>query len=139
MGDILTDFEQNLRRLGKDVQSFVDQFAVEQEQDFKPQADIIDSTDEYVILLDLPGFSKDEITLALKDQVLRISGNRVIEISEHETYKRRERSTGSFTRSFALPEEVKTSDIKAKFDKGVLKITLPKSDSLDDATSIPID
>jgi len=59
MGDILTDFEQNLRRLGKDVQSFVDQFAVEQEQDFKPQADIIDSTDEYVILLDLPGFTKD--------------------------------------------------------------------------------
>jgi len=71
--------------------------------------------------------------------VLRITGDRVIEISENETYKRRERTTGTFSRSFALPEEVKTSEIKAKFDKGVLKITLPKSDSLDDATSIPID
>ncbi|HKL18238.1 MAG TPA: Hsp20/alpha crystallin family protein, partial [Halalkalibaculum sp.] len=57
---------------------------------------------------------------------------------EEETYRRQERRSGVFSRSFALPENVNTAETSAHFRSGVLTISMPKSDVLKDSKSIPI-
>lgn len=140
MSDFTIDIERQLTKLGKDIQGFVERIVPLEDKghDFTPSCDIIESDETFVIKLDLPGLSKEEINIALKEHVLTIKGERAGELGEKEKYRRQERSTGVFSRSFALPENVNTAETEARFDKGVLSITMPKTDVLDDATSIPI-
>ena len=140
MSDFTIDIERQLTRLGKDIQNFVERIVPLEDKghDFTPSCDIIESEETFVIKLDLPGLSKEEINIALKEHVLTIKGERAGELGEKEKYRRQERSTGVFSRSFALPENVNTAETEARFDKGVLSITMPKTGVLDDATSIPI-
>ncbi|OGI07503.1 MAG: hypothetical protein A2Y40_07295 [Candidatus Margulisbacteria bacterium GWF2_35_9] len=92
-----------------------------------PKANIIGKENSYLIALDVPGISKDEISLAFKDNVLTISGERKNEKNEDkETYISREVSYGKFSRSFTLPEGVDTEKIDAQFKDGVLEVTVPK-------------
>ncbi len=140
MSDFNIDIEKHINKLGNEIQNFVDRMTPESIADgFRPRADIVESDKEFKLMLDLPGMSKSEIALAIKEDVLTVKGERVIEISEGETFKKQERRTGVFSRSFALPQDVNTAEIKARFSNGVLSIILPKSDVLKDATSIPID
>lgn len=140
MSEFAIDIERQLTRLGKDIQNFVERIVPLEDKghDFAPACDIIESDEKFVIKLDLPGLSKKEINIALKEHVLTVKGERAEELSESETFRRQERSTGVFSRSFALPENVNAAETDALFRNGVLKITMPKSDVLDDATSIPI-
>lgn len=140
MSDFTIDIERQLTKLGKEIQGFVERIVPLEDKghDFTPSCDIIESDETFVIKLDLPGLSKEEINIALKEHVLTIKGERAGELGEKEKYRRQERSTGVFSRSFALPENVNTAETEARFDKGVLSITMPKTDVLDDATSIPI-
>ena len=135
------DLEKQLSRLGHDIQQFVERFssAVEDDENFTPACDIVENDEKFMIYLDLPGLSKEDINLGLKDNVLTIKGERSVELGEGESYRRRERMSGAFSRSFAIPEDVNTAETKAQFNHGVLKITMPKSEVLKDATSIPID
>ena len=140
MSDFNIDIEKHINKLGNEIQNFVDRMTPESIADgFRPRADIVESDKEFKLMLDLPGMSKSEIALAVKEDVLTVKGERVIELSEGETFKKQERRTGAFTRSFALPQDVNTAEIKARFSNGVLSVILPKSDVLKDATSIPID
>src|SRR5699024_4291094 len=100
--------------------------------------DIIESDETYKILLDIPGLSKNEVNVSLKDSVLTIRSERVSNLDEKEVYRRQERAEGVFSRSFALPENVVTGDINASFRKGVLTISMPKSGTPEDSTNIPI-
>lgn len=140
MSDFTIDIERQLTRLGKDIQDFVERIVPLEDKghDFTPSCDIIESDETFVIKLDLPGLSKEEINIALKEHVLTIKGERAGELAEGEKYRRQERSTGVFSRSFALPENVNTAETEARFNNGVLSITMPKTDVLNDATSIPI-
>lgn len=140
MSDFNIDIERHINKLGNEIQNFVDRMTPESIADgFRPRADIIESDKEFKLMLDLPGMRKSEISLAIKDDVLTVKGERVIEISENESFKKHERKAGAFSRSFALPQDVNSAEIKAKFSNGVLTVVLPKSDILKDATSIPID
>ena len=140
MSDFNIDIEKHINKLGNEIQNFVDRMTPESIVDgFRPRADIVESDKEFKLMLDLPGMSKSEIAIAVKEDVLTVKGERVIELSEGETFKKQERRTGVFSRSFALPQDVNTAEIKAKFSNGVLSVILPKSDVLKDATSIPID
>lgn len=140
MSDFNIDIEKHINKLGNEIQNFVDRMTPESIADgFRPRADIVESDKEFKLMLDLPGMSKSEIALAVKEDVLTVKGERVIELSEGETFKKQERRPGAFSRSFALPQDVNTAEIKAKFSNGVLSVILPKSDVLKDATSIPID
>tara|TARA_R110000868_G_scaffold294140_1_gene554727 strand:+ start:93256 stop:93690 length:435 start_codon:yes stop_codon:yes gene_type:complete len=134
------EIEKHLSKIGKDVQQFMEKIVplTNEDKDFAPDCDIVESDEEYKILLDLPGLAKKEIGIALKNNVLTIKGERDITISEGEEFKRQERKRGAFARSFALAENVNSAEISASFRNGVLTVSMPKSDKLKDTTSIPV-
>jgi len=111
MNDFTIDIEQQLNRLGKDLQDFVERIVPldDKEHDFIPDCDIIEGNETYAIRLDLPGMSKEEIHIGLKEHVLTVKGERVNERDNDQKYRRAERATGVFSRSFAIPENVDTA------------------------------
>ncbi|SMO78277.1 Hsp20/alpha crystallin family protein [Gracilimonas mengyeensis] len=143
MGDF-TEFgieiERHLSKLGKDIQQFVEKVVplANEDKDFAPDCDIIESEDEFKILIDLPGLSKKEIGIALKNSVLTIKGEREITAGDGEEFKRQERKRGAFARSFAVPQDVNAAEISASFRNGVLTVAMPKSEALKDSQSIPV-
>lgn len=79
------------------------------------------------VTAELPGCAPEDIDVQLKDGVLTIKGEKKVEKDEKQKdYHVMERSYGMFERSFTLPAEVDGSKVDAQFDKGVLKVTLPK-------------
>lgn len=134
------EIERHLTKLGKDLQDFVGKVVPlnDEDRDFAPDCDIIESESEFKIVIDLPGLAKKEIGISLKNQVLTIKGERDIKAGEGEEFKRQERKRGAFARSFALPKNVNTAEISANFKNGVLTVSMPKSEKLKDTTSIPV-
>ena len=92
-----------------------------------PATDLVEEGDHYVLRADLPGVGEDDVKVELEDNVLTVSGERK---SEHEQrkngYYRIERASGRFARSLTLPEGVDADSIKARFENGVLEVTIPK-------------
>ena len=96
------------------------------------KTDIKENADNYTLDVDLPGFKKDDIHLELNDGYMTISANKTLDKDEQKkngTYLRRERYSGSMTRSFYVGDALKREDIKAKFEDGILKIEVPKKDA----------
>ena len=94
-----------------------------------PPVDIQETDDSYRIQAELPGMTKDDIEITLENNVLRLSGERKFEKdTKKENYHRIERTYGSFTRSFALPTQVGSDKVQAKFENGVLTIVVPKAE-----------
>ncbi len=92
-----------------------------------PAMDLVETTDHYVLRADLPGLSDEDVNIQLQDSVLTVSGERKAENErQQEGYYRLERASGAFSRSLTLPEGVDPDGVKAKFDRGVLEITIPK-------------
>ncbi len=90
------------------------------------RTDIRETDKEYILEADLPGFTKDDVKIKVKDNYLILSAEKKQEIEEEkEGYIRKERTYGSLRRSFFL-ENVKEDEISAKFENGVLTIVLPK-------------
>jgi len=94
------------------------------------KTDVQEHDDHYEVDIDLPGFKKDELSLELKDGYLVISAVKGLDKDEKEEktgkFVRRERYAGSMSRSFYVGEEVKQEDIHAKYESGVLKLSIPK-------------
>jgi HSP20 family protein len=75
----------------------------------------------------VPGIDEKDIDVRVENDTLTVHGERKIEKEEkEENYRRVERQYGSFTRTFTLPQTVDTENVSANYDKGVLKISLPK-------------
>lgn len=92
------------------------------------RADIREMEKEYVIEAEIPGANKEDIKLDLRDDVLTISVEHTEQVEEEkEQYIRRERKFGSYSRSFQV-ENVKNEDVTAKYENGILKISLPKDE-----------
>lgn len=88
--------------------------------------DIVDNGDSYLLESDLPGFRKEDIHLDLQGDTLTVTAQRSDEREERkEQYIRCERSSGSYQRSFDM-SGVDTDGIRARYENGVLHITLPK-------------
>jgi len=95
------------------------------------KTDIKDTDHGYEITMNLPGVKKEDVKAELKDGYLTIhatSGSENEEKDENSRYIRRERYYGSCSRSFYVGEEVTQEEIKAKFENGTLKMTVPKKD-----------
>ena len=93
------------------------------------KTDIKELEDAYQLDVELPGVKKENVTVELKDGALEIKVVSEVNNDEKDSkgkYLRRERFYGSCSRSFYVGEDVKQEDIKAKFDNGVLTITVPK-------------
>jgi HSP20 family protein len=91
--------------------------------------DIAEDDKEYTVKAELPGLSKENIKVSVEGGVLAITGERKVEKEEKDKkYHRIERSYGSFTRSFALPDDASGDKVSAEFKDGVLKVHLPKEE-----------
>lgn len=94
-----------------------------------PPVDIQETDDAYRIQVELPGLKKEDVQITLENNVLRLSGERKFEKeTKQENYHRIERSYGMFSRSFALPTQVSSDKVEAKFEEGVLSIVVPKAE-----------
>jgi len=100
---------------------------VESDNAFIPRVDIKDEKDSVSITFELPGLDKKDIKVLVKDKVLSVSGERSFEKEERENgYLRSEIRSGSFSRSFTLPEYVDDEKIEADYKNGMLVIRMPK-------------
>lgn len=94
------------------------------------KTDIKDHEDSYEMLIDLPGFKKEEVTAELQDGYLTISAARGLDKDEQEKetgrYIRRERYAGACQRSFYVGMDVTQEEIKGEFKHGILKLVIPK-------------
>ncbi len=92
-----------------------------------PLADIKETDDAVIVIMDLPGINKEDVEISAMDDALRVIAKRTAEKEESEKgYHRRERAYSRFERVVSLPVAVKADEAKAKLENGVLEITLPK-------------
>lgn len=94
--------------------------------------DIQEFSDKYELDLELPGFSKEDIQAELKNGYLSICASRTEDKEEKDSdgrYIRRERYSGSYQRNFFVGKEITKEDIKARFENGILKLSIPKKES----------
>lgn len=95
-----------------------------------PSCEVTETKSEYQVKVDLPGVQKDQIKIDLHDGVLTISGERKEERKEDDKKRHfTECYYGSFSRSFSFPIKVDSERVDAKFDSGVLTISVPKTES----------
>jgi len=93
-----------------------------------PEADFYETENEFVLEMDLPGFTHDDVDVTVEKGVLSITGERSMEHEEDKgNYHLRERSWGKFSRSFSIPHTIEADAVDASFAKGVLTVKLPKA------------
>ncbi len=94
-----------------------------------PATDIVENDKEFVATVELPGLEEKDIDVKVSDGAISISAEKSEEIEEEkENYRLHERRYGSFARSFTLPISVDPERISASYDKGVLKLVMPKTE-----------
>jgi len=94
---------------------------------FAPAVDVYEDEHNVSLKIEVPGIDEKDIDIRLENNTLTVHGERKIEKEEkEENYRRVERQYGSFTRTFTLPTTVDAEKVSANYDKGVLKVTLPK-------------
>ncbi len=94
---------------------------------FAPLVNIRESESTFTVEMAVPGMTKSDIRLEVKDDILVISGEHKTEQNvDNEKYTRREFSYASFNRSFALPETIDSDAISATYENGILKVSIPK-------------
>lgn len=99
------------------------------ELSWSPKVNVAKKDDRYVVTVELPGVSKEDIDIDIKDDTLTIRGEKKVENKgEKKNYIRVERSYGKFERSFYLSDDVDKNSIKAAYKDGVLKIELKKKE-----------
>ncbi|MBV9836739.1 MAG: Hsp20/alpha crystallin family protein [Solirubrobacterales bacterium] len=92
-----------------------------------PAMDLVETDEDFVLRVDLPGLSEQDVNIELEDNVLTVSGERKAEHEERkEGYYRVERASGAFARSLTLPDGVDPAAVRATFDRGVLEVRVPK-------------
>ncbi|MGB3624092.1 Hsp20/alpha crystallin family protein [Ketobacter sp. MCCC 1A13808] len=106
----------NLRRYGK--------------RNWQPVVDIAESANDYQISLELPGVKPEQVQVELENKVLKISGDKNRLEQEGTAYRYRERAVGTFSRSFRLPEDADKNSVQAKFELGLLNVTIQKQEQL---------
>jgi HSP20 family protein len=118
---------QLLNRLSRDLDGFLGAPTASSNVSYIPAVDIREEKDHYLVSADLPGVRPEDIEITAEKGVLTLRGERKSERRDEAAgYERLERVTGSFVRRFTLPENVQADAIKAKFNHGVLTVTLPK-------------
>lgn len=107
---------------------------------FSPGIDLSETDKEIIITTDLPGMDEKDIHLTIESDVLTISGTKEKETETKEArFYRKERSYGSFSRSISLPGKVDIDKVDATFNKGVLKVVVPKPAGVNESVrKIPI-
>jgi HSP20 family protein len=96
---------------------------------FMPATNVVENDKEFEIEIASPGMEKEDFRIGVENNVLTISSEKEMQKEEKEkNYTRKEFSYGSFCRSFTMPKSVNVDAIKASYDKGILKVVLPKKE-----------
>ncbi|MGA7837562.1 MAG: Hsp20/alpha crystallin family protein [Ignavibacteriaceae bacterium] len=96
---------------------------------WSPLTDISENKDQYLLKMDLPGVTKNDLKLSYEDGELKISGERKQQKDDKDSkFHRIERTYGKYFRSFTLPKQIKPENIKAEFKDGQLTVTIPKAE-----------
>jgi len=122
---------RSFERLGRKMNTFMDDFEKGfsfEMGGFSPRVDITEDDNNLFVHAELPGLSKDQVKVSVNEErLMTISGDKKKqEKEEGKNYIRNERNFGSFTRSFSLPEYIDVENINAKFENGVLELSLKK-------------
>lgn len=106
------------------------------------KTDIKETDDNYEMAIDLPGFKKEELNISLENGYLTVSAEKGLEKDENDKDGKlvhTERYSGSVQRSYYVGNNMSEEDIKAKFENGLLVLTLPKKDKLPEKKTIMIE
>lgn len=97
-----------------------------------PSVNIKESNDDFEVEVAAPGFSKNDFKIELNHDLLTISSEKQVEneAKENQRFTKREFSYQSFSRSFTLPNTTDNEKIAAKYEDGILKITIPKKEEV---------
>ncbi|MBP1691000.1 MAG: Heat shock protein Hsp20 [Bacteroidetes bacterium] len=96
---------------------------------WNPLVDVTENDHSYLLNVELPGVSRNDVKIVVQDNQLTIRGEKKQEKeSKNSNYHRVERSYGSFQRTFTLPTTVRAEKIEANYNDGVLTITVPKAE-----------
>ncbi len=124
--------------LQRDINSVFDNFFKEFElapfrqgfEGFSPKIDVIETDKEIKISAELPGMDEKDLDVSVNKDSITIKGEKKAEKEDKgKDYYRMERSYGSFCRTVPLPVEINVDKVEAKFNKGILNIVLPKTES----------
>lgn len=121
--DFFEDFARPARRLS----------AISTPSNVVMKTDIKETDSAFELDIDLPGYNKEDVTADLKDGYLTVSAKTKSEKDEKDSdgkFVRRERYAGSCSRSFYVGEHLNETDIDAKFENGVLKLSVPKKEAI---------
>jgi HSP20 family protein len=120
-----TTLQDRLNRLFRD--SFGDNQDALSTSNFSPAVDVYEDEHTVNLKIEVPGVDEKDLDIRVENNTLTVHGERKFEKEEkEENFRRVERQYGSFTRSFTLPQTVNAENVSANYDKGVLKISLPK-------------
>ena len=117
--DLLDDFAKETKRAAQNIVSVTGVMKTKKKK----------KDDCFELMIDLPGFAKEDVKAELKEGYLNISAERNSsdeEKDEEGRFIRRERYSGTCSRSFYVGDDLKQEDIKAKFENGILMLTVPK-------------
>ncbi len=95
-----------------------------------PQANVLESSDNFRIELSVAGFTKEQIGIQFQDNILIVKGSVEEKPNENEKYLTREFGIKSFVRRFSLPKTIDTEQISAGFSNGILSVNIPKQEEV---------
>ena len=137
------DMQSQMNRMFSDVLSNLGQSPARQLEGMTEWAPAVDATTkngDLIIRAELPGVSPEDVDISLQNNVLTISGERKVEQEEERGgYFIRERRYGSFSRSFTLPQGTDESKVRARFDQGVLEVTVEGAGAVEEPKRIQIE
>lgn len=126
------DFMKPFRELQREIDRIFEDFFTPVTRrgtfySYLPDTDVYETDDSVVVEVEVPGMDKKDFEVKVEDGILRITGEKKLEREkENRNYKMVERCYGKFQRTLALPDYVDPEKIKAKYENGVLTISLPK-------------
>ena len=94
-----------------------------------PRTNLYEDGDAFEIRAEVPGIAKDDLEITIQGNYLEISGSRSVDMPEGYKVHRSERGTGTFSRSFTLPDDVDAEKVEANLKDGILYLKLPKSET----------
>ena len=117
--------------LHNSIQKYFDDFTSTESSlnnpEFSPKVDISESNNQLKIEAEVPGVNKEDLKITLQDNILTIEGEKKnLSKDEEKEYFVTERTFGSFKRNIALPEDIDSDKVNAKFERGVLSISISK-------------
>lgn len=126
-------FSRLVDRMEGEMEDLLDRFWTSEEgpvaRRFLPTVDLVEAENQFEVTIDLPGLKPEEVDVELKNGDLWIAGKREEEKEDKgKTYHRIERRHGEFRRVLPLPAAIDAEKIEARFDNGVLKIIVPKTE-----------